>query len=97
MDNRPSTPKKNVASFITHLSPTQKSPANASTYMEPKFDPITDQNIKGVCNAILMAAMTNCDSVLREIGECIIQRDEYRWKVISKQIDAQGKKLGEGS
>ena len=49
--------------------------------------------IQGVINMKLIAAMTNRDSVLREVRDCILTNDEQRCKKLCKQIHGQWKNL----
>ena len=77
-----------------------KSPISFSTYLSPdkddcttKVDPQIDKAIRDVFSSTLIAAMTNRDSVLREIRDCIIQGDELRCKAVSRQIHTHWKQL----
>ena len=70
-----------------------KSPISFSTYLSPdkddrptKVDSQLDKAIRDVFSSTLIAAMTNRDSVLREMRDCIIQGDELRCKAVSRQI-----------
>ena len=82
----PTSPAKNPISFSTYLSPEKDArPAKADTQL--------DKAIRDVFSSTLIAAMTNRDSVLREIRDCIIQGDELRCKAVSRQIHTHWKQL----
>ena len=75
----PKSPAKSPLSFTTYLSPNKEETTTLTA--NSTLD-------KDVFISTLIAAMTNRDSVLREIRDCIIQNDERRCKAVSKQIYA---------
>ena len=85
----PKSPGRCPLSFTTYLSPNKE-----ENYPPPQQEEQTTSNttldkaIRDVFSSTLIAAMTNRDSVLREIRDCIIQNDERRCKAVSKQIYA---------
>ena len=83
----PSRPKFSMSNL---LSPS-KSPS-AETQQHPKDKEVNDM-IQGVFNMKLIAVMTNRDSVLREVRDCILTNDEQRCKKLCKQIHGQWRNL----
>ena len=83
----PSRPKFSMSNF---LSPS-KSPS-AETQQHSKDKEVNDM-IQGVFNMKLIAAMTNRDSVLPEVRDCILTNDEQRCKKLCKQIHGQWRNL----
>ena len=76
----PSRPKISMSNFVSPF----KSPST-ETQQHPKDKEVNDM-IKGVFNMKLIAAMTNRDSVLREVRDCILTDDKQRCKKLCKQI-----------
>ena len=72
------------------LSPS-KSPS-AENQQHPKDKEVLDM-IQGVFNMKIIAAMTNRDSVLREVTDCILADDEQRCKRLCKQIHGKWQNL----
>ena len=88
MSTPPKSPAKSPLSFTTYLSPNKEQIITPST-----TNTTLDKSIKDVFSSTLIAAMTNRDSVLREIRDCIIHNDESRCKAVSKQIYAHWNQL----
>ena len=74
----PSRPKISISNFLSPF----KSPST-ETQQHPKDKEVNDM-IQGVFNMKLIAAMTNRDSVLREVRDCILTDDEQRCKKLCK-------------
>ena len=57
--------------------------------------PVTDlnSNVRQLFYSKFLAALTNRDSILREIRDCIISNDEERSSKLSKQVHAHWKLL----
>ena len=53
----------------------------------------TDKHIKNLFNSIFLAALTNRDTVLREVSDCIRLNYEQRCRAISEQMDAHWRNL----
>ena len=83
----PSRPKISMSNFLSPF----KSPST-ETQQHPKDKEVNDM-IQGVFNMKLIAAMTNRDSVLREVRDCILTDDEQRCKKLCKQIHGQWRNL----
>ena len=83
----PTSPAKSSISFSIYLSPDKKEDHPTKT------DSQLDKAIRDVFSSTLIAAMTNRDSVLREIRHCITQGDELRCKAVSRQIHTHWKQL----
>ena len=82
----PTSPAKSSISISTYLSPDKED-------RPTKTDSQLDKAIRDVFSSTLIAAMTNRDSVLREIRDCITQGDELRCKAVSRQIHTHWKQL----
>ena len=83
----PSTsPAKNPISFLTYLTPDKED-------RPTKIDSQLDKAIRDVFSSTLIAAMTNKDSLLREIRDRKTQGDELRCKAVSRQIHTHWKQL----
>ena len=83
----PSIPKFLMSNLLSPF----KSPST-ETQQHPKDKEVNDM-INGVFNTKLIAAMTNRDSVLREVRDCILADDEKRCKKLCKQIHGQWRNL----
>ena len=83
----PSRPKFSMSNFLSPF----KSPST-ETQQHPK-DKEVNNMIHGVFNMKLIAAMTNRDSVLREVRDCILTDDEQRCKKLCKQIHGKWRNL----
>ena len=88
--NSQASPPKPKFSMSNFLSPS-KSPS-AENQQHPKDKEVNDK-IQGVFNMKLIAAMTNRDSVLREVRDCILADEEQRCKRLCKQIHGQWQNL----
>ena len=51
---------------------------------------LTENHIRRTFNETLVAALTNCDTVLKEVRECVQLKDERRRKSLSKHIQSLG-------
>ena len=96
----PNTRNQQSSSQQTPPTSPANSPISFSTYVSPdkddrptKVDSQLDKAIRDVISSTLNAAMTNRDSVLREIRYCITQGDELRCKAVSRQIHPHWKQL----
>ena len=83
----PSRPKFSMSNFLSPF----KSPST-ETQQHPKDKEVNDM-IQGVFNMKLIAVMTNRDSVLREVRDCILTDDKQRCKKLCKQIHGQWRNL----
>ena len=82
----PTSPAKSPISFSTYLSPDKEDrPTKVVSQL--------DKAIRDVFSSTLNAVVTNRDSVLREIRDCITQGDELRCKAVSRQIHTYWKQL----
>ena len=90
----PKSPGRCPLSFTTYLSPNKEDNHPPPQQEEQTTSNTTlDKAIRNVFSSTLIATMTNRDSVLREIRDCIIQNDERRCKAVSKQIYAHWNQL----
>ena len=83
------SPKK-AFSMTSYLSPPPKQPTIGTTSEKEEQLPKPPDDI---FNTKLTAAMTNRDTVLREVRNCIITGDEQRCKKLCKQIHAKWRSL----
>ena len=83
------SPKK-AFSMTNHLSPPPKQPTIGTT---PENEEQLPKPPDDIFNNKLIAAMTNRDTVLREVRDCILTGDEQRCKKLSKQIHARWRSL----
>ena len=90
----PKSPGRCPLSFTTYLSPNKEENHTPPQQEEQTTSNTTlDKAIRDVFSSTLIAAMTNRDSVIREIRDCIIQNNEHRCKAVSKQIYAHWNQL----
>ena len=72
-------------------------PSTSTPFVSPikrtGVDLITENHIRSIFNDILVAALTNRDTVLREVRECVKLKDEQRCKSLSKHIHSHWKSL----
>ena len=61
-------------------------PASTQNMMPTVTD--RDSNVQQLFNSNFLAPLTNRDSILREIRDCIISNDEERCRKLSKQVHA---------
>ena len=78
--------QKTLLSMRNYLSPTPKQEDHQS--ITTANDQLLKQ-LNSIFNQDLIAAMTNRDTVIREIRDCIINEDQARCKSLSKQIYAK--------
>ena len=57
------------------------------------FALMIDSSVRQLLNLKILAALTNRDSILREIRDCIISNDEERYRKLRKQVHAHWKSL----
>ena len=83
------SPKK-ALSMTNYLSPHPKQPTIGTT---PENEEQLPKPPDDIFNTKLIAAMTNRDTVLREVRDCILTGDEQRCTKLSKQIHAKWRSL----
>ena len=66
-------------------------PASTPNIM-PTFTDL-DSNVRQLFNSKFLSGLTDRDSILREIRDCIISNDEERCRKLSKQVHAHWKSL----
>ena len=87
-------PIVNVFKLRNCLSPT-KLPTSTSVItpnIMPTFNGL-DSNVRQLFDSKFLAALSNRDSILRAIRDCINSKDEKRCRTLSKQVHAQWKSL----
>ena len=83
------SPKK-AFSMTNYLSPNPKQPTIGTT---PENEEQLPKPPDDIFNTKLIAAMTNRDTILRKVCDCILTGDEQRFKRLSKQIHAKWRSL----
>ena len=91
----------NLRNYLSPSKPPTLSPSKPPTchqtqastpIMMPTFSDL-DSNVRQLFNSKFLAALTNRDSILREIRDCIISNDEERCRKLSKQVHAHWRSL----
>ena len=88
-------PIVNNFNLRNYLSPSklhEPTPASTPNIM-PTFTDL-DSNVRQFFTLKFLAALTNRDSILREIRDCFISNDEERCRKLSKHVHAHWKSLG---
>ena len=90
-NERPIVNNFNLRNYLSPLKLHNPTPANTPIFM-PKITDI-DSIVRQLFNSKFFAALTNRDSILREIRDCFISNDEERCRKLSQQVHPHWKSL----